>query len=333
MATIKDVSRMAGVSIATVSRVLNNSAPVNEETRERVYRAMETLGYTPNVFAQGLVTRRSNTVGLILPDLRGAFFSPLITSLEKRLRTKGLGLTVSVGNQMRKDIFQAVERMRASRCDAIILSPHCLGDDDLFELFDKFPQLILINRYLPEKQERCIVVDNPAGGRLATLHLIGRGHERIACITGPMVNVEARQRLEGYQSAMRMKGLPVKPEWVVEGAFDQDSGYECARALLARAPEVTAIFACNDQMAVGALRALRDAGHEVPAQMSLVGFDDEDFTELLNPPLTTIHQPVWEMGETAADLVMQDLGLRREPVSMTLFSPSLIDRESVAAPR
>ncbi|RMF18628.1 MAG: LacI family transcriptional regulator [Gammaproteobacteria bacterium] len=332
MATIKDVSRLAGVSIATVSRVVNNSAPVNEATRERVYQAMQELGYTPNVFAQGLVTRRSNTIGLVLPGLQGAFFSRLITAIESTLREQGISLVVSVGNTRRDLILDAITKMRAQRCDGIMLSPHCLGDDDLLSLFDSPVPLVLLNRSLPEHADVCVSVDNREGGRMMTDYLIRRGHRRIACITGPMLNMEARHRLEGYRTAMRTAGLDINTDWIVEGNFEMQGGFEAVQTLMQRKADVTALFIGNDQMAVGALRAYKAAGIRIPEQISMGGFDDDLYTDLLDPALTTLHQPLEEMGQAAAHIMLHRLGLRKQPVEQTIFSPTLVERASVAAP-
>lgn len=329
MATINEVSELAKVSISTVSRVINNTVPVRESTRQRVYEAMRELGYTPNMFAQGLVTNRSKSVTLVLTDLSGAYFGPLIKSLENGLREAHYQLIISVENEGLLKVREAFDSLIHRRSDAVILFPHCLTDDEVIGLIEGAPPLIILNRYIPELAHQSIMVDNELGGRLAVEYLIGKGHRQVACITGPLSNKESIDRLAGYRLTLNKQGIEYRDELVVEGDFTVDGGVRAMQKLLARGCQFTSVFSLNDQMAAGAMKALTLSGKKIPEDVSIVGFDDVEYAELLSPGLTTIKQPVEEMGKVAAGLAVKlihgDTGLPKQP----LFDPVLIRRDSV----
>ncbi|WP_020405361.1 LacI family DNA-binding transcriptional regulator [Hahella ganghwensis] len=331
MATINEVSALAKVSISTVSRVINNTAPVKESTRERVFDAMRQLGYQPNLFAQGLVTNRTRNISLVLTDLTSAYFAPLIKSLERSLRSARYNLTVSIENttydEMRDTFLSQVNR----RSDAVILFPHCLSDDEIRSLREEGPPMVLLNRYLPELPGQCIQIDNALGSRFAVEHLIQQGHRHIACITGISNNPETTERLAGYRKSLKQHGIPYQTKLVVEGDFTVAGGYDAACRLLAGNKPCSAIFASNDQMAAGAMKALRENGKRVPGDISLVGFDDVEYAGLLSPSLTTVRQPVEEMGHKAAEIAIALSQGKTDLPALTPFTPTLVIRESVAS--
>ncbi|OZG71589.1 transcriptional regulator [Hahella sp. CCB-MM4] len=331
MATINEVSALAQVSISTVSRVINNTAPVKESTRKRVFDAMRELGYQPNLFAQGLVTNRTRNISLVLTDLTSAYFGPLIKTLERTLRTARYNLTVSIENLSYEEMRDTFQSQVSRRSDAVILFPHCLTDEEILTLKEEGPPMVLLNRFLPQLEAQCIVVDNALGSRLAVEHLIQNGHRDIACISGIMQNKEAQDRVSGYRQCLKQHRIRYRSNIVVEGGFSVHGGYEAASRLIAGKQPFSAIFACNDQMAAGAMKALREHRIRVPEDVSLVGFDDVEYAGLLSPALTTVRQPVEEMGRRAAELAISLSEGRPLPSTFEMFAPTLVVRESVAA--
>jgi LacI family transcriptional regulator len=330
MATIHDVSRLANVSISTVSRVLNNTAQVKESTRERIYVAMKQLGYQPNMFAQGLVTNRSRSITLVLTDLTGAYFGPLVKSLEHTLRKANYNLSISVENESLSEVQDTFRYLIGRRKDAVILFPHCLSEEQILQLREGAPPLVLLNRYMPEFSSQSITIDNVLGSRLAIEHLISRGHRNIVCITGPLRNSEAKDRMEGYRMTLAEHNIAYQECLVVESDFTTIGGFQAIVDILMRGVEFTAVYACNDQMAAGAIKALKQAGKKVPEDVSLIGFDDVEFASLLTPELTTIRQPSEAMGKAAAELALKLIQGETNLPKQKLFAPELIERNSVA---
>ena len=330
MATINEVSELAKVSISTVSRVINNTVPVNEDTRKRVLSAMEKLGYHPNLFAQGLVTNRSRSITLVLTDLTGAYFGPFIKSVENTLRQAKYNLIISVENEGISEVQDAFRYLISRRSDAVILFPHCLTDDQIMELKEGAPPMVILNRYLPALATQSIMVDNQLGSQMAVEHLISKGHRNIACITGPLGNKDAEGRLEGYRATLAKHNIPCREELIVEGHFKVNDGFQAIQHLVSQGAQFSAVYACNDQMAAGAMKALTETGKKVPEDVSVVGFDDVEFACLLTPELTTIRQPSEDMGRAAANLAIRLIQGESDLPKQKLFSPTLIERNSVA---
>jgi len=330
MATINEVSELAKVSISTVSRVINNNAPVKESTRKRVYLAMEQLGYQPNLFAQGLVTNRSRSITLVLTDSTGGYFGPLVKGIENTLREAKYNLSVSVGNEGLPEVQDTFRYLISWRSDAVILFPHCLTDEQILALKETAPPMVVLNRQLPELSQQSIMVDNEQGSRLAIQHFLDNGHQQIACIAGPLGNSEALSRLEGYRAALNENEIVHQDNQVVVSDFTVEGGYEAIGQLLEQGTEFSAIYACNDQMAVGAMKALKDAGKRIPEDVSVIGFDDVEFAGLITPSLTTIRQPIAQMAEDAAKLAVRLIEGKTNLPVQPLYSPTLIERESVA---
>ena len=329
-ATIDDVSRLARVSPATVSRVLTGSAPVAAATRRRVLAAVEALGYRPNAFARALVTNRSGGIGVTVNEVSSPYFGAVIAGLERVTRREGLHLMVSSGEADVVSERASIEFLLGRRADALVIQAEALGDDALRELVREGPvPAVVFGRSVPGAEGACVVLDNVRGGALATDYLLERGHRRIGHIAGPLTFPDARDRLTGYRRALGAAGVSERDGDVVESDFHEEGGARAAARLLERAPDLTAIFVANDQMAAGALRALREYGREVPADVSVVGYDDVILAQYLTPALTTVRQPLVEMGVAAASLLLSRLdGVTREVVHR--FEPELIERRSVA---
>ncbi|PWI33410.1 LacI family transcriptional regulator [Vibrio albus] len=327
MVTIKDVSELAGVSQATVSRVINGKCRVGTDKKLRVERAIKILGYRPNAIAQALASCRTGSIGIIVPEL-GGFFSGILNSMERLLRNLGYHVIVTTGSNTEQSEQESVEFMLNRRVDAIILHTQQLSDEYLIDLEKKGIYIVLINRIIPEIAESCINIDNVLGGLIATKHLINMGHKTIACITGPLEKADARERLEGYRQALNSSDIEYRDDLVVEASFTEESGARATEKLLGRNYEFSAIFASNDHMAFGASEVLKTKGYAIPEQISLIGFDDVIFARYLTPSLTTINFPVESMSEEAVQLVIQKIKKHDKNVNFKL-SPSLVIRASV----
>jgi LacI family transcriptional regulator len=328
VATIKHVSEHAGVSQATVSRVINGTSRVSHDKKLKVEKAIKELGYKPNSIAQALASSRTGSIGIVVPELGGSFFSGLLHFIEDNLRRFGYHAVVTAGSDTEEGQRESVEFLLGRRVDALILHTQQLSDDYLIELEKRGVPLVLVNRFIPEMTESCIKLDNELGGKLATQHLIQQGHKRIACITGPLDKSDARGRLQGYREALEEAGIHYDESLISEAGFTETTGVSAMKKLLARQCHFTAIFAANDHMAVGAIEALKRNSVSVPEQVSLVGFDNVNFARYLTPGLTTIDFPIEQMSIEAVQLTIQKLKKCKRDVNFTL-SPSLIMRDSV----
>jgi LacI family transcriptional regulator len=330
MATIREVSRLAQVSPATVSRVLNGTTPVAEPTRERVLEAIAALEYKPNAFARGLATNRSGGIGITVNQVSSPYFGAFIAGVEQVVRAAGLHLMVSSGFADAAAERESIDFLLERRCDGLVVQAEGLPDDALIDLVrDGAAPVVFFGRSIAEVEDLCVVTNNELGGELATRHLLERGHRRIGHVTGPLSYPDARDRLHGYRRALEAAGVRYADRYVVESTFLEEGGAEAALRLLDRAPDLTAIFLANDQMAAGAMRALREAGRDIPTDVSVVGYDDVFLARYLSPALTTIRQPLVDMGRAAAHLLLERLGHERKEV-VRRFDPELVERQSVA---
>lgn len=329
MATIKDVSEYAGVSKATVSRVINGTSQVSPEKKSRVEKAIEILGYRPNTIAQALASRKTGSIGIIVPELGGSFYSDILHSIEGHLRRLGYHAIVTAGSNTEQGQRESVQFLLERKVDAMILHTQHLTDDYLIDLVNKGVALVVVNRFIADLAQNCIEIDNTLGGKLATEYLLQMGHRNIACITGPLNKSDARGRLQGYRQALENAGILFDDALVSEAGFTEQSGEEAMRKLLATKRPFSAVFACNDHMAFGAFELLKKSGIEVPNQISLIGFDDILFARYVTPPLTTINFPIEEMSTQAVQLTIQILNKKKREVNFKL-SPTLVPRSSVA---
>jgi LacI family transcriptional regulator len=303
MATIKDVAREAGVSTATVSRVLNNVGPVDELTRQHVSLVATRLKYVPSALGRGLSTKRTDAIGLLLPDLFGEFFSEVIRGSDQTAQHSRYHLVVSSSHNSKQEIRAALTMMQGRVDGLVIMSPHI----DAETLTENLPQtlpVVLLNCYLESSRFDSLNIDNFGGAHAMTQHLIAHGHHRIAIIKGFEENSDAAERLRGYCVAMQEAGLPLDPCLQIPGSFSEATGYEAAKLLLDLSPPPTAILACNDSMAIGALSALRDAGVQVPEEIALAGFDDIPIASYLTPSLTSVQVGIHRLGVMAIDTLL-----------------------------
>ena len=331
MATIKDVARLAGVSVATVSRVLNGSAVVSAPRRGRVQKAAARLNYSPNVAARSLITNRTHTIGVLLPDLFGEFFSEVIRGIDHAARDAQLHLLLSSSHADTEELIAALRAMHGRIDGMIVMAPDIAAPKALERARAEIP-LVLIDPGLGARSCDSISISNHEGAYLLVKHLLDLGHRRIATITGPPGNIDAEQRLAGYHKALKDSGGERDPELEIAGDFSEPSGYEGAMRLLALPRAPTAVFAANDYMAVGVLGALSDAGVRVPQDMAVGGFDDIAMARYLNPPLTTVRVDAYRLGRRAAEWLIghRDVAAARTPLR-EVMPTTLVVRGSCGA--
>ncbi len=307
--TIRDVARMAGVSVATVSRVLNASAVVHPDTRARVLAAASALQFAPNAAARSLSSRRTHALGVVLPDLYGEFFSELLRGMDQTAQARGHHLLVSSSHHEAEGLAAAMRAMRG-RVDGIIVMAPEIGPEALAQVLPDGLPIVAINATAPQANVHSVLVDNFGGARAMTRHLATLGHRRIGFVAGAARNADAAERERGYRAGLKEARLRYDPTLRVRGDFTEEGGFASARVLLALADSPTAIFAANDAMAVGVLSAVRTAGIAVPGAIAVVGFDDIPIARFLSPPLTTIRVGIAELGARATELL---LGALAEP--------------------
>jgi LacI family transcriptional regulator len=327
-ATIKDVAQQAGVSVATVSRVINGKSLVREQTRRRVREVVERLRYAPHGAARSLITRSTQTIGVLLPDLFGEFFSELIRGIDLAARERGYHLLVSSSHSEVDEIRVALTAMRG-RVDGIIAMFPTFDFGEIRSHLPATTPIVLINSATPEGVFSSIRVDNYGGASLITRHLTELGHRRCAVVLGPEGNHDARERQRGVRDTLTAVGA----EFVeFRGDFTEDSGHRAGQCILARAPRPTAILAANDSMAIGCLAALREAGVDVPREISLVGFDDVPVARFMAPPLCSVSVDIAGLGARALAEILRLLGAGPRSALEIPLPTHLVHRASCAPP-
>lgn len=302
-ATIKHVAREAGVSVATVSRVMNKSALVAEGTRQLVLDVAQRLGYSPHGAARSLITNRTSTLGVLLPDLYGEFFSEVIRGIDQTARREGYHVLISSSHSDHHATESLLRSMRGRVDGLILMLPDIRVTAVASQLPDGFP-VVLMNCAGDTNGHDAINIANYEGAYAMAQHLIERGHRRIAIIRGAERNHDAAERLRGYRAALRDAGLPHDSALEATGDFSETSGYQAAAQLARVSPRPTAIFSFNDAMAVGALSALREAGLRIPDDMAVAGFDDIPMARYVEPPLSSVHVDISALGARAATLLL-----------------------------
>jgi LacI family transcriptional regulator len=333
--TIKDVAKAANLSVASVSRALNGSGSVTEETRKLVLETARTLRYVPHSGARSLSTSRTNTIGVVLPDLYGEFFSELIRGIDVAARRRGLHLLVSSSHGDADEAGAALRAMRGRVDGLIVMSPHVDAGFLAANLPDTLP-IVLLNTHDAGHQCSSLTVDNYGGAAAMVQHLVEMGRRRIMMITGPANNFESEERLRGFRETLARLAPDLDPQelTVLRGDFTEESGYRAGHQLQALKRLPDAVFAANDMMAIGCLFALNEAGLQVPRDLALVGFDDIPTARFVTPPLTTVRVRISDMGtralETLAFQVENPEGTKR---SNQVLQTELVVRRSCGSPR
>ena len=333
--TLKDVALLAGVHPATASRALNLETRllVSEQTASRVLAAATELGYRPNTVARSLRTRRSHTIGVLIPDLNNPLFPPIVRGLADGLESHGY--VALIGNTDGDDGRgrRVFDQMRARHVDGYVLATARLEDPLLEDAARTGVPVVLMNRIAAGDSFPSVTVDNESGVRLAVRHLHGLGHRDIACIAGPQEVSTGLARYRGFRAAMAHAGLDVPDSRIrFARSFTIDEGYRCAREILAARDGCTAVTAGNDMLAVGCYLALDEAGLSCPDDMSVVGFNDMPFIDMLRPPLTTVTFSHYQVGAQAAELLIERLNGSTGPGKLIYVVPELIIRGSTARP-
>ena len=327
MPTIYQVAERAGVSLSTVSRVLNGKASVNKVLKERVEKAVKELNYRPNSVARSLANNRTDSVGVLIPELNAPFFGDLMQAVESTLRAADKHVIISVGRNCLETEKDAVEFLISRNCDALIMHAEALSDEYLLELNQSKLPVALVNRQVEGLPEACTSLDNEKGGYLATRHLLELGHKDIAYISGPTDKCDASLRLEGHKRALSEAGLPTNPQLIFNGDYSEEDGKIGLLELMARDVPFTALVCANDWMASGAISCARDLGMSLPHDLSVVGFDDVVFAHHVFPRLTTVSNPIAEMAEMSAKYILNKVYGQANNVQL-YFEPSLVVRES-----
>ena len=329
---MRDVAERAGVSVTTVSHVINETRPVSDGLRQRVLTAMDELGYQPNRLARSLRLQETHTIGMIVPDSANPFFAEVARGIEDTSFEQSYNVILcnSDGNLDKELLYTNV--LVEKQVDGILFVAAGVSTEHIRALQTRRMPLVLVDRDIPGVAVDSVLTDNARGGWQAIHYLIELGHRRIGCITGPSDVTPSAERVTGYRQALREAGIAADENLVVKGDFQYESGFRATQQLLEVNDPPTAVFACNDLMAVGAISAVIESGRRVPADLSVIGFDDVPLASFTNPPLTTIAQPKYEMGALATTMLLERVQDRDMPPRRKLLDTSLFVRHSTASP-
>lgn len=330
MTKLQDVARQAGVSAATVSRVINEPALVNGRTRARVQQVIAEMGYHPSRVARRLRVEsgRSNLIGLVIPDIQNPFFADIVRGVEDAAQRHGYAVFLGNADEDLDKERRYLEVMRSEAVDGVILPPSCETDTAAAQLVRDGIPVVCVDRRLATVHVDTVMIDNVQGAYEATEHLLAHGHRRVGFISGRLDLSTSRERVQGFRRALEDRGIPMDPELVLSGDGRQESGRELATRLLALPEPPTALVAGNNLMALGALEAIHERGLRIPEQVAIIGYDDTPWARALNPPLTTVRQPGYELGSRAMELLLQRMEQPDRGTSSVLLHPTLVVRRS-----
>jgi LacI family transcriptional regulator len=329
--TMKRIAAELGVSVTTVSKVLNHHADIGDATRTRVLARVEELGYQPNAVARSLTLRRTNTLGVVIPDLMHSFFVEIVAGIEGVVSERGYGLLLCCSAESAKKERSELEMLRARQVDGLVVaSANASGNTKLLQELQALGRaLVMIDRD-DHPKVRChrVLTDDVKVGRLATEHLLSTGRRAVAHIAGPAV-IHAQRREQGYREAMRARGIEPKPGWIAAAGFMEDDGYRAMKRLLEGRARIDSVFATNDPAAIGAMKAIWDSGLSVPDDVAVVGAGNVVHSDLLRVPLTTVSWSKEDLGRRAAELILDQIGPHPEgPFRRVIIPPELIVRTS-----
>lgn len=327
--TLHDVAELAGVSHQTVSRVINNNERVRPETREKVEAAILELGYRPNAIARSMVQGNTHTLGCISPNLTDPVFARIIESAQAEARRLGFFILIGSASTV-EEVKPLLDELLNRRVDGLIVLN--ARDDERYKLLEPLAEagspIVYVKNSPVEEPVSSVRCDDIKGGYLATKHLLDLGHKKIAIILGPENEQCTSERLEGYQKALAEAGLTISDNLIVKGNWSSQSGSDAVEKLLSRSENFSAIFAQNDRMAAGAIRSIREAGYHIPEDYSVIGYDNGPLASLIDPPLTTIQQPLEHFGKQAANILIKSIQeTNHKPIDICI-TPELIRRNS-----
>lgn len=337
MLTIKDIAKKAGVSTATVSRVLNNYPDVSLKTREKIIKIIKELNYTPSAVARSLSTNKSYTVGIFFTDhfntgLQHPFFREVIFGMEKEFGENGYDM-VYFTNRRWGDSFSYTEKCKNRHVDGVILIGVPKTDPNLNKLLDSEIPTVFIDLDVIGKNASYVISDNAMGARQAVEYLYNLGHRKIGMITGLNITIPTQERLKGFLQAVNKLQLPYNPQWIVNGQYNEEAGYAAMQQIIEMEDRPTAIFCHSDIMAIGAIKAIYDSGMEVPKDFSVIGFDNIEISGYFKPGLTTIHQDKPGMGKEAAKLLLKIINNSGQSHAPVILPTKLMERETCSAPK
>jgi DNA-binding LacI/PurR family transcriptional regulator len=328
MPTIDDVAARAGVSTATVSRVLNQHPRVAAQTRRRVRQAMEALGYEPNNLARNLRARSLRVFGLIVPDILASFFTAIARGVEDVAYANGFSVMLSNSDDDPAKEAQYLRTLRTERVAGVILGPTEKADPEVRAVLRAGIPLVTIDRRVPDLELDALTTDSAIGVTAAVEHLYAHGHREIAFVGGPTDVSTGLRREQAFFSAQARLGLTTRPEWISRADFRTQGGHAATLAMLSRPERPRALFVANETMTLGALGAIRELGLRMPHEIAVIGFDDTPWAPLLDPPLTAVAQPAYDLGRLAADALVRRLEDPTRPTSTVLLTPKLLVRGS-----
>jgi LacI family transcriptional regulator len=327
--TMTDVAHAAGVSLMTVSRVVNEKEDVSSETRQRVLDVIHKLGYRPSSIARGLATRRTGTLGLVVPDIDNPFFSGIVRGAENQAYAEGYSVFLCNTNEDPQRELAVLQSLEDHFIDGLMLCSSRLEPDTLREAVSHFPTVVLVSRQIDEACTGTLLIDDEMGGRLAAEHLLQAGHTKIGFISGPQVSHSGKWRLKGYCSALQDSGIGIKDGWITYCAPVVEEGRRATLKLLENYPELTAVICHNDLVAVGAIHACSELSRILPNQLALIGFDDIPMASVVTPALTTCRVPREELGTQAMGLLLRQIeDCQDRDIKNILIRPELIVRAS-----
>ena len=336
MPTIKDVARKAGVSTATVSHVINETRFVSEELRARVYKAMEELDYRPNAIARSLRRKRTQNIGMIVPDVAYPFLAEVARGMEDRSFALGYSAILCESNSDPERETACIDLLRAKQVDGIVFVAGGESSTHVWALIERRIPVVVCDRELPGVEVDTVIADNVGSGYQGTEHLIRLGHRHIGCITGPRALCISDKRMDGYERALKEHGVTPTPALPLRGGgsliihsdFRCRGGYEAMGELLALDEPPTAVFACNDLMAMGAICAASKRRLRIPEDIAIVGCDDIALAAFTNPSLTTVAQPKYEMGALAVEMLIDRIENMDKPPTKRVLPTEMVIRDS-----
>lgn len=328
--TMRDVAERAGVSIKTVSRVVNEQGEITEATRQKVLTVIDELSYRPNLLARGLVTQRTHTVGLVIGDITNPFFSEVARGVQDVARTEGYNIFLANTDALPEDERKVLRSMADHAVDGIIIFPSPETETTIGEMASRTLPFVLVNHWLAHDHVGLVTTDLYTGSRLAVDHLAAKGHEHIGMLAGPNIAVGSNRgrRLQGFRDGLAAHGLPENPDYIQISPGTLEGGLSQGLALLTQHPQITAIFTYNDLLAMGALQACRQLGKRVPEECALVGFDDILMASLVHPPLTSVRIDKSTLGQQAMVQLLAMIRTPDQPPAPITLGIDLVIRES-----
>ena len=330
MATMKDIARLAKVSTSTVSHVINKSRFVSDEIAERVNNAAKELNYAPSALARSLKMKRTNTIGMLVTTSTNPFFGEVVKGVERRCYEKGYNLILCNTEGDSERMKSSIDTLLQKRVDGLMLMCSTLEGEHL-DVFERYPELpVVVMDWGPMLFASDKIQDNShQGGYMATKYLIDNGHTEIGCITGPLHRNQASLRYEGYKKAMSDANLELNAQWIIESNFMCDGGFDSYHKLKNKGQLPSALFVCNDMMAMGVINAAYQDGLHIPSDLSIIGYDDIHLSKFMTPSLTTIHQPKHRLGKAAVDTLISRLETPDAYPQVVELEPTLVERDSV----